>query len=247
MVKKILDADEKTAESMLSRNLLHAFVIDQIENNLGRTTFESWGFEYKHLDGLDGDLVLKVALLCMAHEDDGVQDVFMTENGINLRELSIKATNQIKAEVTTQIAALKAAQKTPPPKSPLAQPSATPVADAENPKPKTPKPKAKPKLSAEDAQLGIAEAMQGIEAPPADGAGAVPLPASQFNKGQQVVVKAVSTQHAVWRQKYEGMTGTVKALNFDCALNMNLQSYEVSFKGRTGGVADFTADELEAA
>jgi hypothetical protein len=32
-----------------------------------------------------------------------------------------------------------------------------------------------------------------------------------------------------------------------CALNINLQSYEVSFKGRTGGVADFAADELEAA
>jgi ribosomal protein L21E len=75
----------------------------------------------------------------------------------------------------------------------------------------------------------------------------VPSPASQFNKGQQVKVTTVSTQHAVWRQKYEGLTGTVKALNFDCALNLNIESYEVTFKGRTGGVADFAPVELEAA
>jgi hypothetical protein len=246
VIESIMAADEAGAHALLSVGVLRAFVRYSAETPEGHAALD--GSPLRQIldlidtDDLPGREVRQAAALIITNSSGETEHNFAIENKIDTRALTKRSEDEIKAEVAEQIAALKAAQKTHPPKSPLAQPSATPPADE---KPKTPKPKAKPKLNAEQAQLGIAEAMQGIEAPPTDGAGAVPPPASQFTKGQQVVVKAVSTQHAVWRQKYEGLTGTVKALNFDSATN--LESYGVTFKGRTGGVADFAPDELEAA
>lgn len=248
VVTSIMGVSEMAAHALLTPELLRAFVRAEISLGIAHDALKNSALAaVKDTDELTDAQVCQAVALIMTFGGGECQQTYAVEHGIDTRAITKQATIQIKAEVAAQIAALKP-QKTPPPKSPLAQPSATPVADAENQKLKPKgKAQAKAKLSAKDAQLGIAEAMQGIEAPPADGAGAVPPAAGQFTKGQQVVVKAVSTQRALWRQKYEGMTGTVKTLNFDCALNMNLESYEVTFKGRTGGVADFTADELEAA
>ena len=248
LVKDIMATSALGAEALLSTELLRAFLKHMLSSFNCVVAFEDSGLDPNGVDSFDTTEILKAAALVITYEGAAVQQAYARENDIDLSALKHKAAAQIKAEVTAQIAALKAAQKTPTPKSPLAQPSATPPAHAElDAKPKTARPKARPKLNAEQAQLGIAEAMQGIEAPPADVAVPVLKAAHAYTKGQQVKVTTVSTDHATWRQKYEGMTGTVKALNFDCAMNMNLQSYEVAFKGRTGGVADFTADELEAA
>lgn len=61
-------------------------------------------------------------------------------------------------------------------------------------------------------------------------------------KGQQVKVGSLREGCAIYREKYLGKQGMVTALP-----GPELEAYEVTFKGRTGGVADFTADELEAA
>jgi hypothetical protein len=231
---------------MVSTKVIRAWIENELKFQSGKEAVEGTGLNSDDADDFDVPEAWQAAVLLITNSDESVELAFARENDIDIGALKHQAAEQIKAEVAAEIAQLRP-PKTPSPKSPLAQPSAAPVAHAGNPKPKTLKPKAQARLSAEDAQLGIAEAMQGIEAPPADGAGVVPSPASQFNKGQQVKVTTVSTQHAVWRQKYEGLTGTVKALNFDCALNLNIESYEVTFKGRTGGVADFAPVELEAA
>lgn len=249
VVASVMSTSEQAAQALLTPELLRAFVRAEIDLGIAHDALQDNALiSVQNTDDLTDAQVCQAVALIMTFGSDECQQAYAVEHGIDTRAITKQATEQIKAEVAEQIAALRRLQKPPPPKSPLAQPSAAPVAHAENPKPKPVKAQAKAKLSAEDVQLGIAEAMQGIEAPPSDGAGALPPAALQFTKGQQVVVKTVSTQHAVWRQKYEGMTGTVKALNFDLAFNMALppQSYEVTFKGRTGGVADFTADELEA-
>ena len=144
------------------------------------------------------------------------------------------------------------------PTAPLAQPVITPDADA-NPKKAPAKPAAlrKLKLSAQEAQSGIAEAMQGIEA------GQVPCPAAPIGElaqgpeegpqvnsqepiqgtlpvgvigiGQRVKVLAnVDARHSKWI----GKAGTVTA-------KMGDRAWDVTFRGRNGGLASFDVSELE--
>ena len=149
-------------------------------------------------------------------------------------------------------------KKAPAPTAPLAQPALSPDADASPKKALAkPAPLRKPRLSAKDAQSGIAEAMQGIEAgqvpcPVAPMAGSAPVP----EEGQQVkkdepiqgtlpvgviglgsrvkVLNNVSNRYTKWI----GSTGTVTK-------KMGDQAWDVTFRGRNGGLASFDATELE--
>ncbi|MDP3228484.1 MAG: ParB/RepB/Spo0J family partition protein [Acidovorax sp.] len=155
-----------------------------------------------------------------------------------VRKASDKA---VKAGISDQIRELteahKKAQKSPPPNSPLAQPGGTPPAAA------TPSDGAKPKLkkaklSGEEAQLGIAEAMQGIEASALADAGkaapahlrnanaaAWPFPTTPTDPlapigGQQVdqgikVGQMVKIKKTAESRKYRGMTGKVYSTGRD--------------------------------
>jgi ribosomal protein L21E len=58
-------------------------------------------------------------------------------------------------------------------------------------------------------------------------------------------VTKVNLMSEVWRQKHEGKTGKVTAVDINDSGGQDF--YVVTFKGRTGGVAGFTGDELEAA
>ena len=233
-------ADIKTvpdtlASRLMSPGLLRAHFGYELKYAAGAEALLSLDLpEDATADELTDAQIYKVAAVYMALDNDTASDQLAIHIGVDRSMLKHQAAAEVKAEVAAEIAALKATQKPPTPKSPLAQPPATPAADA---KPKTPK--AKGKLNAEDAQLGIAEAMQGIEAPPADGAVPVLKAVTGFSKGQQVKVTTVSTKGDVWRQKYEGKTGKVDGKTGE-------GWYVVTFKGRTGGVAGFTADELEA-
>lgn len=244
VVAKIMQADELGAQAMLSVELLRAFVYQTTLHGTGTDAFEGSGLlNCEDTDDMSPTQVFQATVLLMTHNADTPQRTFANEHAINYSKLRQQAETDFKAEVAAQIAALKP-QKTTPPISPLAQPSATPPAHAEvDAKPKTAKPKTKAKLSAKDAQLGIAEAMQGSIAPPTDGA-ILPLDdAPLYTKGQHVKVKAIREDHEYWRVKYEGKTGKVDAIHKNAD---DEDLYVITFKGRTGGVADFTADELEA-
>jgi ParB/RepB/Spo0J family partition protein len=145
---------------------------------------------------------------------------------INLQAVRKASDKEIKAGVSDQIRELteahKKAQKQPTPTTPLAQPIDTPPATAKAGDGAKPKLK-KQKLSGEEAQLGIAEAMQGIEGAPATGAlrpvDAWPFPgapktaaaptkapkqAHGFTVGQHVKVGAKAES-----RKYRGQSGKV--------------------------------------
>ena len=180
---------------------------------------------------------------------------------IDLPGLRAQVTKDMKQMVAYQIADLKAQLKPPKPlvpTAPLAQPALSPDADASPKKALAkPAPLRKPRLSAKDAQSGIAEAMQGIEAgqvpcPVAPMAESAPVP----EEGQQVkkdepiqgtlpvgviglgsrvkVLNNVSNRYTKWI----GSTGTVTK-------KMGDQAWDVTFRGRNGGLASFDATELE--
>jgi len=179
---------------------------------------------------------------------------------IDLPGLRAQVTKEVKARIAGEIAALKAQLKPPKPLVPtasLAQPVVSPDADANPPKAQAkPAPPRKPKLSAQEAQSGIAAAMQGIEA------GQVPCPDVPSGKrvqaraeGQQVnsqspeqcqllvgvavgqrvrVLANVSARFSKWI----GKEGTVTK-------PMGESAWDVTFRGRNGGLASFDVSELE--
>lgn len=180
---------------------------------------------------------------------------------IDLPGLRAQVTKDVKTRIAGEIAALKAQlkpEKPPAKTAPLAQPAPAPNADAKTGKAlvKAP-PLRKPRLSAQEAQSGIAAAMQGIEAgqvpcpdapagesvqaqaqgqqvisPAQTAQGALPM---GFAVGQRVKVLAnVSARHSKWI----GKTGTVTA-------RMGDRAWDVAFRGRSGGLASFDAGELE--
>jgi ParB/RepB/Spo0J family partition protein len=148
---------------------------------------------------------------------------------------------------------IAAAAKSPLPPTPLAQPHVAP-ATGKKTKPAAP-PKAK--LSAQDAQLGIAAAMQADEGaaalaaaqdtradplgqaattgPQGDAQG---MPGAGFAIGQTVKVTATTDTLRVVAHKYIGKTGTITAQIGD--------AWDVAFKGRYGGLCSFAASELGA-
>ena len=177
--------------------------------------------------------------------------------GVDLPALRATVTKNVKASVSAEIEALKAQlkpSKPPAPTAPLAPASGLPLADAHLPKAA---PLRKPRLSAQEAQSGIAEAMQGIEAgqvpcpdapdgEPAQGPQAGPQESSQaplqgtlavgvIGIGARVkVLGNVSNRYSKWI----GKTGTVTR-------QTGPEAFDVTFRGRTGGLAGFHASELE--
>jgi ParB/RepB/Spo0J family partition protein len=186
---------------------------------------------------------------------------------IDLPALRAKVTKDVKARVSADIAALKAQLKPPKPlpaTAPLAQPALAPVAGAGagTGKAQAKAPAAKPaslrqpRLSAKEAQSGIAEAMQGIEAgqvpcPVAPLAESAPVPEEgpQVKKGEPIqgtlpvgvigigsrvkVLNNVSIRYTKWIGKVGTVTGKVGV------------AWDVTFRGRSGGIASFDESELE--
>lgn len=98
------------------------------------------------------------------------------------------------------------------------------------------------RLSAEDAISGIAKAMQGIE-PVASAKAVAPQPSQQglavgFVIGQKVKVTTDSDKFGkrLTMHKWLGKTGTITARVG--------KAWDVTFKGRSGGVASFDEDEI---
>ena len=191
-------------------------------------------------------------------------DVIAAGLCIDLPSLRTKVAKDVKARITGEIAALKAQLKPPKPlvpTAPLAQPALAPVADAGTGKAPAkalvkPAPLRQPRLSAQEAQSGIAEAMQGIEAgqvpcPVVHLAESAPVPEEglQVKKDEPIqgtlpvgvisigsrvkVLNNVSIRYTKWIGKAGTVTGKVG------------QAWDVTFRGRSGGIASFDSTELE--
>ena len=155
-----------------------------------------------------------------------------------LADINALAQHDAAKDIEAQIAELEAKlnpPKTKPTQSPAgaAKPSAR-----KDSKPAQPKPAKPPKLSAKQAQSGIADAMQSAEEVAANAAVAQ-APATQttpaFTPGQHVKVLATTTP---WWEKHVGKTGKIiKPTEDGSAFDVRV----------SGGIAEFLAGELEAA
>ena len=158
---------------------------------------------------------------------------------------------------------LEKPEKTTPTHIPAAQPIGLAAADAKPGNAQKLAPLRKARLSAQDAQSGIAAAMQSIAASAVAAEAAPPAHSSQvaaarpqlkqatpsnqgalligFVVGQRVKVIDSDTLPLMLR-KYAGKVGTVKRKEVAGG-----EAYEVAFKGAKGGLADFRPEELEVA
>lgn len=103
------------------------------------------------------------------------------------------------------------------------------------------------KLSAEEATLGIAAAMQGVDGAASAPDGAVALPAEPagapvgFSVGIQVQITTDDNKLSKVARKWSGKKGVVTKTNVD----HDPDFYDVTFKGRNGGIATFRTDQIE--
>lgn len=172
----------------------------------------------------------------MGNEDEAAVDEAKAElydtlkkpDANSLEELRDQAeeaeTEAIQAEALALQAQIKP-KKPSTPNAPLAQPKAGAGA----------KPK-KAKLTKQEAQLGIADAMQGmaeVGADAPDSGNNVAADAAKFTKGQRVKVIAAG---ATYLEKWIGKNGKIKQACGD--------NFDVAFYG--GGIAEFEPQELVA-
>ena len=141
-------------------------------------------------------------------------DAVATMTGLDIAAISAEARAAVKAEVAEEIKALKAqivqAKKPPTPNAPAAP--AGEGAGGKKPKGKPERAAARAKVSAEEAQLGIAAAMQGMEgaasadavAPPAEPGGE----SAGLRAGARVTILPSATGKK--ESRWIGKTGTVQ-------------------------------------
>lgn len=229
------------------------------------------------LQSSDSAAIFQAAMLYMLRDDRDLPYQLQDKNPtplfdaaagslcIDLPGLRTKVAKDVKARIADEIAALKAQLKPPKPviaTAPLAQPALAPVADAGTGKARAPAPAAKPaplrkpRLSAQEAISGIAEAMQGIEA------GQVPCPVVPLAESAPVPEEGLQGKKAEPIQGtlpvgVIGIGSRVKVLgNVSARYSARIgktgtvtgkvgQAWDVTFRGRSGGLASFDATELE--
>lgn len=190
-------------------------------------------------------IILALEYRQMPHSDNppAILNALVKQLDIDTKSASKGVKDAIKAEYSEKIKAVKAqieAQKPLLPIAPLAQPEPVagkgPKADSKANR----APLRKPKLSAEDAQSGIAAAMQGMEQS-ATARSEVQQGEQDvsFPVGQKVRVTNDSDKLALNKTKHKGKEGTVTEVQDDTRW--------VSFKGRSGGLACFELSELAVA
>jgi ParB/RepB/Spo0J family partition protein len=171
-------------------------------------------------DNIDCDAA--TALLHDAEID--LHETLCKQDSPSLADICTAAEQVESAAINAEIEKLKEQlkPKTKPPKPASTQPPLAQPTESAKVKPKA-KPKT-PKLTPDQAQLGIADAMQKDEE--------VAAKAAMFTKGQRVKVLSAEP---LFLQKYIGKIGKIKQACGD--------NWDVSFHG---GIAEFEAHELEA-
>lgn len=148
---------------------------------------------------------------------------------LSTEDITKDVKKTIKAETAAKIKALQAELK-----PTVAKPAAAPVVSET--KPATNPAKRNRKINAEEAQAGIAEAMQATapDTVPNCWAG------DSFAVGQTVRITTDDNRLGLIARKHGGKTGTITRREDGGGY------WDVTFKGRGGGVAMFAEDQMEA-
>ncbi len=254
-ISAVRATDQTMAKALLGSTVLRAWLLTKLdgmtENDMAQAlgyTFEDGEDEQdalvQHIKSSDHANLCRAAVILMCEEglyyqadaQPPILDTLCAVLAVPVKAIHKKAAKTVMADYADELKEIQAkiaAQKPPTSTAPLAQPSTLSDAGA---KPKASK---QPKLSAKDAQSGIAEAMQGIEAS-ANAAEPAPLvdAGAPFQIGQQVIVLDNDRLQLKLR-KWAGKKGTVTA-------RLGGDVWDVTFKGRNGGFAGFEASELKA-
>lgn len=254
----ILATDTKDAAKLLSSTVLRAWLLSQLdeynlsENELATAmgyTFQPGEDEadalHQHAKSMGQAALYRAAAIVMMDSEhtpsNDYEPTILNALGAQLdvpfKALTKDATATVKAEYAAQIAEVKKALT---PTAPLAQPSIPPATA----KPTAKATKAKPaKLTAEEAQSGIAAAMQDAERAPTTAPDHAPGlrddTGAELYAGRQVHITTDTDRLPPKNVKHAGKQGTITEKQGDTC-------WWVSFKGRTGGIACFDAKELSA-
>lgn len=172
-------------------------------------------------------------------EDNPVVTAITKLLGVDTKAITKQATAAVKAEYAEKIKAVQAqidAQNPDLPPAPAARPKEGPGGSPKGVGKKKPA-AAATKLSAEEATQGIASAMQGLDGASSAPTGAVASPARPA-VGVQVQITTDKDKLPLRVLKYAGKVGTLKQPIGD-------RAWDVTFKGRVGGIASFDVSEFE--
>lgn len=150
-------------------------------------------------------------------------DAIAEHTGTNLQAIRKQAAKVVQDETSDTIRKLKEEHK-------AALKPALPTASAEPGKPGKQPQVRKLKMGAAEAQSGIAEAMQNMQAQEPAGNG--------LEVGQQVTVTTDTDRLGVTQWRFAGKRGRITKREDGGGF------WDVTFKGRTGGVAMFAEDQL---
>ncbi len=175
-------------------------------------------------------------LLLMYHTGESFDLVTKAVHGDDLKAI----IKRIEAEVKERVYP-KPEKKAPTANAPAAQAKAGAGGRAGAKGKPSPAPVRAAKISAEQAKQGIADALQGIEGAASAPKGAVAPPAGSAGVlAVGATVKIIDNTDCLQPRliKYAGKQGTITA-------KTGPESWDVTFRGRTGGLAGFHASELE--
>lgn len=273
IVQAVRASDDNDALFLLNTRLLRAWLATQLTDWVSEEemaialgyTFTEGEDETEaltlHITACSSADVYRAATIVMAIDDDNnnfsdyvplVINTLTDVLGIPVKALAKEATVKVRGdyaakikEVQAQIDATKPAAKPPLPHASLAQPNLAGGAAKEGAKPKTTRgPVPKAKLSAEQAISGIADAMQSEEraqtTAPEGQQVKQAFYVEPFEIGQRVRITTDDDKLGLIARKWAGKEGTVTKRDPDGGY------WDVTFRGRNGGIAMFAQDQLEA-
>lgn len=238
---------DKAVASLLTPALLRAWLISRLDDydndeaiaqacciELPEDCTDGDEYMRLHLQAAPSAQLYRAAALWMVSDD-----IFSMNNtlfsalaeplSVDLDALHAQAAKKVKAETAAELAALKKQLKA---ATPAATPDAEPAPAATAPAaPAKASPKAsarKGKMTPEEALSGIAGAMQNIEMPVG------------FVTGQRVRITTDTDKLGTFGKKWAGKEGTVTKRD------PSGSHWDVTFKGRNGGVQMFAEDQMEA-
>jgi ParB/RepB/Spo0J family partition protein len=247
------------ASKLLTADVLRGFLLEEIDLCGAHEIAEMCEVDVSELEEIDSGLqahierlgeaeIFRIAALMMLDRDKfnyrnvstpHIRPVFVKQLEIDTKAIERSAKAQVKKEYAEKIKAVQAqidAQKASAAPGSAARQDEGAGEDKAVPKLR----KRALKLGTKEAEQGIAAAMQSLDqaasasavAPPAEPAGAKVLAI-----GVQVTITSNTDQLHPRVHKYAGKRGTITAKIGDAA-------WDVSFKGRTGGLASFATKEL---
>jgi len=255
----ILATDDKAAAKLLNSAVLRAWLLSQLDEYnieeadlaraMGCTLDEGCDANdalAQHAKSMGQAALLRAAAIVMMDSEQGVSDYEPTilnalaaTVDVPLKNIAKAAAAEVKAEYAAKIATVKKSLQ---PTAPLAQPSTSPATAKPKAGANPPaKAKAAAKLTAEEASSGIAQAMQDAEerAPAAAPEVPQPYPGDSFAVGQRVRVTTDSDKLTRIAAKWAGKEGTITKREEGGGY------WDVTFKGRGGGISMFADDQLE--